>query len=69
MSNQLRPFAWSIPIGEWAGTRVALSVWFAAAAVVFCLQLGAVSLGLLAAAVLCLAAVLVVRRWRLRAVL
>ncbi len=52
MSNQFRPFAWSIPIGEWAGTRVALSVWFAAAAVVFCLQLGAVSLGLLAATVL-----------------
>ncbi|MDC0176412.1 hypothetical protein OAJ60_05715 [Planctomycetaceae bacterium] len=52
MSNQFRPFAWSIPLGEWAGTRVAFSVWFAAASVVFCLQLGTVSLGLLAAAVL-----------------
>lgn len=58
MSNQFRPFAWSIPIGEWLGTRVALSVWFLAAAVVFCLQLGTVSQGLLAAGVLLVSVVL-----------
>ena len=52
MSRQFRPLSWSIPVGMWAGTRVAISVWFVLAAVVLCLQLQSLWLGLMATGVL-----------------
>jgi len=58
MSRQFRPLSWSIPVGTWAGTRVALSVWFVLVAVVLCLQLESPWLGMLATGVLCVSVLL-----------
>ncbi len=58
MSRQFRPLAWSVPVGTWSGTRVAVSVWFVLAAAVLCRQLESWSLGLLATLVLCISVLL-----------